>query len=73
MAEDNRQTERGRWRVSAWRLSIQDLRGSGSMENTNAGSEYSRNATFEDLIELCRHLNEAGARYAVIGGFAVIH
>jgi hypothetical protein len=25
------------------------------------------------LIELCRHLNEADARYVVIGGFAMIH
>lgn len=26
-----------------------------------------------DLVALCRHLNEAGARYVVVGGFAVIH
>lgn len=26
-----------------------------------------------DLVYLCRHLNEAGAAYVVIGGFAIIH
>jgi hypothetical protein len=26
-----------------------------------------------DLIALCRALNECGARYLIIGGFAVIH
>jgi hypothetical protein len=25
----------------------------------------------EDLLDLCRHLNELGARYVVIGGFAI--
>ena len=35
-------------------------------------AEYSREPTIEDLVELCRHLNEAGVKYAVIGGFAVI-
>jgi hypothetical protein len=30
-----------------------------------------RDPTVEDLVELCRHLNEAGAKYAVVGGFAV--
>ena len=34
--------------------------------------EYSRAPEFEDLVELCRRLNAAGARYALIGGFAVI-
>lgn len=43
------------------------------MEDKNARPEFSRGATFEDLIELCRHLNNAGARYVVIGGFAMIH
>ncbi len=33
--------------------------------------EYSRSPSVEDLVELCRRLNEAGARYVVIGGFAV--
>ena len=30
-----------------------------------------REPTVEDLVELCRHLNARGARYIVIGGFAV--
>ena len=32
----------------------------------------SRAPELEDLVELCRRLNEADARYALIGGFAVI-
>lgn len=35
-------------------------------------SEYSRAPEFEDLISLCRLLNEAKVRYILIGGFAVI-
>lgn len=35
-------------------------------------SEYSRAPEFEDLISLCRSLNEAKVRYVLIGGFAVI-
>ena len=27
----------------------------------------------EDLVALCRRLNELGARYVVVGGFAIIH
>jgi hypothetical protein len=34
--------------------------------------EYSRAPEFEDLISLCRSLNEAGVRYILIGGFAVV-
>jgi hypothetical protein len=30
-----------------------------------------REPSVEDLVELCRNLNAAGARYIVIGGFAV--
>src|SRR5216684_2217391 len=30
-----------------------------------------REPTLEDLVKLCRSLNEAGARYIVIGGFAI--
>lgn len=29
--------------------------------------------TLEDFLDLCRRLNEANARYIVIGGWAVIH
>lgn len=32
-----------------------------------------RAPTREDLIEICRRLNERGARYCVIGGMAMIH
>jgi hypothetical protein len=31
----------------------------------------SREPSVEDLVELCRHLNELGAQYLVIGGFAL--
>ena len=34
--------------------------------------EYSRAPEYDDLVELCRALNVAGARYVLIGGFAVI-
>ena len=36
------------------------------------GSEASRPPRLEDLLLLCKSLNEAGARYLVIGGFAMI-
>jgi hypothetical protein len=31
----------------------------------------SREPSVEDLVDLCRHLNAAGARYLVVGGFAL--
>lgn len=31
----------------------------------------SREPSVEDLVELCRRLNSAGARYVVVGGFAI--
>jgi hypothetical protein len=31
----------------------------------------SREPSVEDLVELCRHLNDAGAKYLVVGGFAL--
>lgn len=37
---------------------------------SDAGLE-SREPTLEDLRDLCRALNERGARYVVIGGFAI--
>ncbi len=43
------------------------------MDESNAGNEFSRNPTIDDLVELCRNLNAAGAEYIVIGGFALIH
>jgi predicted nucleotidyltransferase len=43
------------------------------MENEDANSPLeSRIPTLEDLLFLCRSLNEAGAKYIVIGGWAVI-
>jgi len=32
----------------------------------------SREPTVEDLRDLCRELNQRGARYVVIGGFAIM-
>ena len=43
------------------------------MDESHARNEFSRSPTIDDLVELCRHLNAAGAKYIVIGGFAVIH
>lgn len=34
--------------------------------------QYSRAPEFEDLIALCRSLNQEGVRYILIGGFAVV-
>jgi hypothetical protein len=33
--------------------------------------QESREPSVEDLVDLCRHLNAAGARYVVVGGFAM--
>ena len=40
-------------------------------DNPEEGLE-SRPPTLQDLVDLCRRLNETGARYVVIGGFAII-
>ena len=48
------------------------------MDDPNAGSQQpgenliSRPPTQGDLVDLCRHLNERGAKYMVIGGLAII-
>lgn len=42
------------------------------MDAQNDRPEFSREPTINDLAALCRHLNEAGAKYVVIGGFAII-
>ena len=43
------------------------------MENENANAPLEpRFPTLDDLLFLCRCLNEAGAKYLVIGGWAVI-
>ncbi len=33
---------------------------------------YAREPQIEDVVRICRALNAAGARYILIGGFAVI-
>ena len=38
---------------------------------TNLNLDESREPTLEDLVKLCRALNEAGALYLVVGGFAI--
>ncbi len=47
------------------------------MENEDAPTEEgeltSRAPTEGDLVSLCRTLNELGARYMIVGGFAVIY
>ena len=41
------------------------------MDDQNHG-EYARSPEFEDLIPLCESLNKVGAKYILIGGFAVM-
>src|SRR5437667_11809497 len=41
-----------------------------SRENNSSELEP-RAPALEDLIELCRELNKKGARYVVVGGFAI--
>ena len=43
------------------------------MDDPNAGKEFSRDPTVDDLIKLCEKLNEAEVEYVIIGGFALIH
>ncbi len=48
------------------------------MDDQNAGAErsaenlISRPPTEEDLVSLCRELNQRGAKYVVVGGLAII-
>jgi hypothetical protein len=48
------------------------------MDDQNAGTErpaenlISRPPTEEDLVSLCRELNQRGAKYVVVGGLAII-
>jgi hypothetical protein len=41
-------------------------------DSTNGYDRYSRAPELEDLVNLCRWLNDEGVRYMLIGGFAVI-
>jgi hypothetical protein len=43
------------------------------MDNENAHTADSRPPTIEDLVKICASLNQSGAHYVVVGGFAVIH
>jgi hypothetical protein len=42
------------------------------MANEDAHPLESRTPTLEDLVTLCRSLNECAAKYLIVGGFAVI-
>lgn len=41
------------------------------MASQNAEGKEPRPPTIDDLVSVCKKLNEAGARYVLIGGFAV--
>ncbi|MCG3117137.1 MAG: nucleotidyltransferase family protein [Candidatus Manganitrophus sp. SA1] len=43
------------------------------MDDPDDRQGFSRNPTVDDLVQLCKSLNEAGVRYVVVGGFAVAH
>ena len=43
------------------------------MEPENASTLESRPPTIDDLLNVCRQLNEHGVNYIVIGGMAIIH
>ena len=43
------------------------------MDPENADAAESRPPTLADLLLLCRSLNAQGARYMIVGGFAVNH
>lgn len=42
-------------------------------DEAGEGELISRAPTQEDVVNLCRTLNEMGVKYLVVGGFAVIH
>lgn len=42
-------------------------------DDLQEGSELSRAPTEADLVELCRRLNDSGARYMIVGGLAVMY
>ena len=43
------------------------------MADEDVNPDECRPPTLEDLLALCRSLNEHGARYLVVGGFAIMH
>jgi diphthamide synthase (EF-2-diphthine--ammonia ligase) len=44
--------------------------GDGALDDDSDGA-FSRPPSVEDLVELCRELNERGVKYLVVGGFAI--
>src|SRR5919204_2476382 len=68
---DARRCARNERSGSARRLSFQQLRGGGRVDDAHDGP-YAREPQIEDLVRICQALNDAGARYILIGGFAVI-
>ena len=42
------------------------------MDDENANAAEGRAPEVEDLVGICRRLNELGAKYLVVGGFAII-
>ena len=42
-----------------------------SKETVTNENDESRQPTVEDLLELCRELNRQGAKYIIVGGFAI--
>ena len=50
------------------------MAGEGDRNERDSTSELTpRNPTEEDLVVLCRRLNDLGAAYVVVGGFAIIY
>jgi hypothetical protein len=43
----------------------------GTHETVTHDGEESRQPTVEDLLDLCRELNRHGAKYLIVGGFAI--
>lgn len=43
----------------------------GTHETVTHEGEESRQPTVEDLLDLCRELNRHGAKYLIVGGFAI--
>src|SRR5438067_2260204 len=52
-------------------VSFHVLRGGRRVDDAHDGP-YAREPQIEDVVRICRALNNAGARYVLIGGFAVI-
>lgn len=44
----------------------------GDAADSQAGATLTREPDFDDIARLCRDLNAAGAKYVLVGGFAII-